>query len=136
MKLVLSQFGYNQGWRVEKHPRFLVDTTGDGHVDIVGFFDDGVWVARGRGDGTFAEAELICGGFGCNEEAGGWRVEKHPRFLVDTTGDGHVDIVGFGGPGVYVARQNPEPQPLKSYTQDTLAAAPDNDRVRWSKRLG
>ncbi|MFJ9710984.1 hypothetical protein [Streptomyces sp. NPDC101234] len=35
----------------------------------------------------------------------GWStVEKHPRFLLTTTGDGAADIVGFGGPGVYVAR--------------------------------
>jgi hypothetical protein len=27
-----------------------------------------------------------------------------PRFVADITGDGRVDIVGFGGPGVYVAR--------------------------------
>jgi len=39
-------------------------------------------------------------------EAGGWRVEKHPRFLADVTGDGHADIVGFGDAGVYVALSN------------------------------
>jgi hypothetical protein len=33
-----------------------------------------------------------------------WRVDRHSRFLADITGDGRVDIVGFGGPGVYVAR--------------------------------
>ena len=40
--------------------------------------------------------------FGYN--AGGWRVDQHPRFLADTTGDGRVDIVGFGNAGVYVSR--------------------------------
>ncbi len=39
-------------------------------------------------------------------EAGGWRVEKHPRFLADITGDGKADIVGFGDAGVYVALAN------------------------------
>jgi hypothetical protein len=34
-------------------------------------------------------------------EAGGWRVERHPRFLADTTGDGCGDIVGFGNDGVW-----------------------------------
>ncbi len=101
---VLEDFGSNQGWTGETHLRFLADTTGDGQVDIVGFGDEGVWVSRGQGSGEFAQAELVCRGFGYNKEAGGWRVDRHPRFLVDTTGDGRMDIVGFGGPGVYVAR--------------------------------
>ena len=36
--------------------------------------------------------------------AGGWRVEQHPRFLVDVTGDGRADVVGFGNAGVWMAR--------------------------------
>ena len=32
--------------------------------------------------------------------AGGWRVDRHPRFLADVTGDGPADIVGFGDAGV------------------------------------
>jgi hypothetical protein len=40
--------------------------------------------------------------FGYADEAGGWRVDKHPRFLADLTGDGRADIVGFGEAGVYV----------------------------------
>jgi len=35
--------------------------------------------------------------------AGGWRVDKHPRFLADTTGDGRADIIGFGEAGVYLS---------------------------------
>ena len=37
--------------------------------------------------------------------AGGWRIDKHPRFLADITGDGRADIIGFGDAGVYVAPQ-------------------------------
>ena len=40
--------------------------------------------------------------FGYN--AGGWRVDQHPRFLADTRGDGRADIVGFGDGGVWVAQ--------------------------------
>jgi hypothetical protein len=101
---VLEDFGSDQGWTGEKHLRFLADTTGDGQMDVVGFGDEGIWVSRGQGGGEFAQAELVCGGFGYTKEAGGWRVDRHPRFLADTTGDGRMDIVGFGGPGVYVAR--------------------------------
>ncbi|MGX1887260.1 FG-GAP-like repeat-containing protein [Streptomyces sp. NPDC055287] len=103
-KLVLNDFGHAQGWTGEKHLRLLADVTGDGNPDIVGFGDEGVWVSHNRGDGQFEQAQLVCRGFGYNENAGGWRIDRHPRFLTDITGDGRVDIVGFGGPGVYVAR--------------------------------
>jgi hypothetical protein len=103
-KLVLNDFGLAQRWTGKKHPRFLADVTGDGNPDIVGFGDEGVWVSHNRGDGRFDQAQLVCRGFGYNEDAGAWRVDHHPRFLADITGDGRVDIVGFGGPGVYVAR--------------------------------
>ncbi|MFF4948464.1 FG-GAP-like repeat-containing protein [Streptomyces chattanoogensis] len=103
-KLVLNDFGLAQGWTGKKHLRFLADVTGDGDPDIVGFGDEGVWVSHSRGDGQFEQAQLVCRGFGYHEDAGGWRVDRHPRFLADITGDGRVDIVGFGGPGVYVAR--------------------------------
>ncbi|WP_404961233.1 FG-GAP-like repeat-containing protein [Streptomyces sp. 147326] len=103
-KLVLNDFGHAQGWTSKKHLRFLADVTGDGNPDIIGFGNEGVWVSHNRGDGRFEQAQLVCRGFGYNENAGGWRVDRHPRFLTDITGDKRVDIVGFGGPGVYVAR--------------------------------
>jgi hypothetical protein len=102
--LVLNDFGLAQGWTGKKHLRFLADVTGDGNPDIVGFGDEGVWVSHNCGDGRFEQAQLVCRGFGHNDDAGAWRVDHHPRFVADITGDGRVDIVGFGGPGVYVAR--------------------------------
>ncbi|TXS44275.1 FG-GAP-like repeat-containing protein [Streptomyces sp. t39] len=103
-KLVLNDFGTAQGWTTGKHLRFLADVTGDGKPDIVGFGNEGVWVSHNTGDGQFEQAQLVCRGFGYHDAAGAWRVDRHPRFLADITGDGRVDIVGFGGPGVYVAR--------------------------------
>ncbi|MEW1862911.1 FG-GAP-like repeat-containing protein [Streptomyces sp. NPDC088194] len=103
-KLVLNDFGLAQGWTGGKHVRCLTDVTGDGNPDIVGFGDEGVWVSHSRGGGRFEQAQLVCRGFGYDDDAGAWRVDRHPRFLTDITGDGRVDIVGFGGPGVYVAR--------------------------------
>ncbi|MFG3509419.1 FG-GAP repeat domain-containing protein, partial [Streptomyces sp. NPDC047821] len=103
-KLVLNDFGLAQGWTSKKHLRYLADVTGDGNPDIVGFGDEGVWVSHNRGDGRFEQAQLVCRGFGYDDDAGAWRVDHHPRFVADITGDGRVDIVGFGGPGVYVAR--------------------------------
>ena len=99
---VMNNFGYGaRGWRVEQHPRFLADLTGDGRADIVGFGNAGVYVALNKGDGTFRAPQLVVPNFGYG--AGGWRVDRHPRFLADLTGDGRADIVGFGNAGVYVA---------------------------------
>jgi hypothetical protein len=75
------------------------DLTGDGRADIVGFGEAGVWVALNNGDGTFGPLQLAVDNFGYT--VGGWRVEKHPRFLADLTGDGRADIVGFGEAGVW-----------------------------------
>lgn len=98
---VLSHFGYNAGWRVDRHLRYVVDLRGNGIADIVGFFDDGVWVALGDGAGGFGTPQRVLDDFGY--QAGGWRVDRHPRFLADLSGSGVLDIVGFGDAGVYVA---------------------------------
>jgi hypothetical protein len=104
--LVVNNFGYTAGgWRTDRHPRFLADTTGDGRADIVGFGNAGVYVSRAQPDGSFAAPVFVLDNFGYN--AGGWRVNRHPRFLADTTGDGRADIVGFGNAGVYVSHAQP-----------------------------
>ena len=98
---MVDNFGYDAGgWRVDQHPRFLADTTGDGRADIVGFGNAGVYVSRAQADGTFGPVELLVTNFGY--DAGGWRVDQHPRLLADTTGDGRADIVGFGNAGVWL----------------------------------
>ena len=100
---MVNNFGFNAGgWRVDQHPRFLADTTGDGRADIVGFGNAGVYVSRAQANGSYGPVQLVVENFGFN--AGGWRVGQHPRFLADTTGDGRADIVGFGNAGVYVSR--------------------------------
>jgi len=101
-RFVVADLGYEAGgWRVEKHPRFLADLTGDGRADIVGFGQDGVFVALSNGDGSFAfTPQLALDDFGYNQ---GWRVEAHPRLLADVTGEGRADIVGFGDAGVLVS---------------------------------
>jgi hypothetical protein len=68
----------------------------------VGYGNDGVYIAFSNGDGTFSYQPVpVIPDFGY--DAGGWRVEKHPRFLADIIGNGRADIVGFGDDGVYAA---------------------------------
>src|SRR6266700_914193 len=105
VRFVLADFGEEAGsWHVDKHPRFVTDLTGNGHADIIGFGDAGVYIALGNGDGTFQQPRFVLADFGF--EAGGWRVDKHVRLVADITGDGRMDIVGFGDAGVYIALGN------------------------------
>ncbi len=99
-KFVLENFGVDQGWQVDKHPRFVVDLNGNGFPDIVGFGDLGVWTALGNGDGSFQNARFALENFGVDQ---GWQVDRHPRFAVDLAGNGYADIVGFGDAGVWTA---------------------------------
>ena len=89
---------------MDRHPRLLADLTGNGHADIIGFGDEGVWTALGKGDGTFAVPRLVLADFSyCG---GGWQVDRYPRLLADLTGNGHADIIGFGEAGVLTALGN------------------------------
>ena len=99
-RFALANFGFNQGWRGDTHPRLVGDLTGDRRGDIVGFGNDGVWTSIGKGDGTFAEPRLALGDLGFNQ---GWRVASHPRFLADLNGDGRMDVIGFGNDGVWTS---------------------------------
>ena len=97
---VVANFGYNDGWHVDKHPRVLADVTGNALPDIVAFGDTGVYVAINNGNGTFQPPKFVLGDFGYNQ---GWRVDKHVRVLADLTGNGRADIVAFGDEGVSTA---------------------------------
>ena len=125
-KLAVESFGYNAGgWRVEKHPRFVSDLTGNGRPDLIGFGERGVSIALNNGNGTFKAPKLVLKDFGYN--AGGWRVEKNPRFIADLTGNKAGDIVGFGNDGVYVAINNCDGtfQPAKKVIDDFAYDAGD-----------
>ncbi|MET3806142.1 hypothetical protein ABIB25_003151 [Nakamurella sp. UYEF19] len=53
---------------------------------------------------TKAALRLAIANFGY--VAGGWRVERHPRFLANLNGDHSADIAGFGDVGVWVSLNN------------------------------
>lgn len=94
----LANFGYNQGWRVDMHPRLIGDFNGDGKDDIVGFADAGAYVAISNGASFSA-------GFWMNDMGrnNGWSVANHPRIIGDFNGDGKDDIAGFANAGTVIA---------------------------------
>jgi hypothetical protein len=70
----------------------------------VGFGDAGVYVAVNKDDGSGGfnyQPVPVLSNFGY--DAGGWRVDKHPRLLADLAGKGQAGIVGFGDAGVWTA---------------------------------
>ena len=127
---------------MESTPVSSPTSRGDGRADIVGFGDAGVWTALSNGDGTFSSA-VRAGRL--RLQAGGWEVEKHPRFLADISGEGRADIVGFGDAGVYVALANADgafPGPVRfvlpnfGYQLTVLAIAGPKDRESTTQASG
>lgn len=99
----VGDFGYDQGWRNDKHVRTTADVNGDKMQDLVGFGNDGVWVSFSTGAG-FQAPQLVLAEFALF--AGGWQVAKHPRVMADVNNDQRDDIVGFGWAGVWVSYSN------------------------------
>src|SRR5262245_9294972 len=92
------------GWSSQDtYPRFIADITGDGFADIVGFAQNGVYVAVNTHAGVTAP-KFVAGSSFWGTQTGGWSSEDaYPRELADVNGDGMADLVGFGQSGVYVS---------------------------------
>jgi len=54
-----------------------------------------VYVSLDQGD--FGPVNLVFDNFGTDQE---WKVDQHPHYIADLTGDKRGDIIGFGDAGV------------------------------------
>jgi Pregnancy-associated plasma protein-A len=103
--LAVEDFGYDQGWRVDRHVRALADTTGYLRADLAGFGEHAFIVGRGEPDGGYEVFPQIADFAYVN---GTWRVDRHVRAMADVTGEGRADAVGFGDAGVWVSMAQPD----------------------------
>ncbi|MBD0272733.1 MAG: VCBS repeat-containing protein, partial [Acetobacteraceae bacterium] len=90
----------------DRYPRRPADVNGDGRDDLVGFGENGTYVALANpgGQGGFGGLTLGTAAFGAGPGAGTWSsFNLYPRRLGDVNGDSRADIVGFGENGTYVA---------------------------------
>ena len=99
--LRVGNYGYNAGFRVESHPRFMADVNADGRSDIVAFGDSYVFVSRSTGTGFTTPLQWVRA---YTLYTGGWQINRHPRMMADVNGDHRADVVGFGDIGTYVSR--------------------------------
>lgn len=104
-QIIFHSFTQGNGWfGVNEHPRSVVDVDNDSYPDIVGFKDDGVYIALNNKNSGFNAAERKIENFGRNH---GWpKNSTHPRFIVDIDNDGFKDIIGFKDDGVYLSKNN------------------------------
>jgi hypothetical protein len=72
--------GWQQGWQVSKHPRYVVDLTGDGCADVIGFGENNVYVAYNDGKGGFGPVRTLLSTFSYSD---GWAVDKTVRYLAN-----------------------------------------------------
>jgi hypothetical protein len=100
---VLEDFTYNAGWRVDKHIRYMVDITGTGRADVIGFGETSVFLSRNNGPDGFDLPSIVLNDLCYNQ---GWRLNKHLRFLANFSSKDRPDIIGFGETSVVLAKNN------------------------------
>jgi FG-GAP-like repeat len=94
-----SAFDLLHGWTVSQYVRTVGDVNGDGKADLIGFGQDGVYIALSTGNG-FGAISRWTSAFDLSH---GWTVSQYFRTVGDVNDDGKADLIGFGQDGVYVA---------------------------------
>lgn len=96
----IASYAVNAGnWSATSHPRQVADVTGDGKADIVGFGQDGIYIALSTGTG-FAHPVRSRNAY--TVTGGNW-TSNHLRLLGNVDSDGRADIVGFGESAVFLS---------------------------------
>ena len=103
VKVIDKSFTKINGWNNRDHVRILADVNKDKQADIVGFYDDAVYVAFSNGNGFNKAIKVIDKSF---TSVNNWNNRDHVRTLADVNGDKRADIVGFQRDAVYVAFSN------------------------------
>ena len=89
-----TEFALDDGWLIDRHPRYLADISGDGIPDIVGFGETRVLYALNTGENGVFEPHAEWPG-AAELFSTGWNGATNPRFAADVNGDGVSDLVGF-----------------------------------------
>ncbi|MCL7754333.1 VCBS repeat-containing protein [Polaribacter sp. Z022] len=95
-----TDYVYNSGWRVNKHPRIVADVNGDGKGDIVAFDNNNVKVSLSNGSNFLSDQVWYSGNYCENHN---YRTYLNPRTVADVNGDGKEDLVIFGDDNVFVS---------------------------------
>ncbi len=98
-KIWSSEFTQSTGWNSTKNYRYILDMNNDGLPDIVGFGDNGVFVALNQ-NSWMKSMEKWNDQFGFNQGSGSW---SSYRILADINNDGLNDIIGFNASGTWTA---------------------------------
>jgi len=94
-----SAFDLSHGWTVSQYVRTVGDVNADGKADLIGFGQDGVYIALSAVN-SFGSVSRWTNDF---DLAHGWTVKDFVRTVGDVNTDNKADLIGFGLDGVYIA---------------------------------
>jgi hypothetical protein len=146
-----AAFGNASGWSETTDIRAVRDWSGkqidinkDGITDVIGVGNQGTVYALGKltsdglGGSVYSLGQVFTaqnGAGGIGSEFGtaqGWSKATTPRFIADVNNDGYVDIIGFGGSGVYVSEgRAPSADGSGAFAPSYLAIADYGNSTGW-----
>lgn len=113
---VLNEYIFKCGQSNICESKQMVDMNADGLADLIGFGEDGVYVALNQGS-TFGKSTKWTNEF--SELIDNWNSKENLRYVADVNSDGLPDIVGFGSLAVYVGLNTGEEiQPTEIWSRE------------------